>query len=199
MVVTLAPPTLMVTVDPLAELEAPAGVKDPVAVIVMVEEKREPEATSGIFTKVAPTLEFAACGSFTVMVGRPCEADMPSAIILWLLVGSGAIVGIWIADGSLIVIVDAIEGRDELAATIPWPTGVVPAGSGIVVTCGSLMVIVDTAWGGGALAAIMPRPATVWEAAATVTRVGGIVPNIDTAAAAAAAVGGVFATADSDL
>lgn len=138
----------MVTVDPPSRLGAATGVKLPLAVTVMVEEKKELEAAPGALAKVTPTLELTACGSFTVMVDKTCVGGVPPAINPWLLAAPGALAGIWIADGSLIVIVDAIEGRGGLAATIPWPgvpVEVATAGSIAAVTCGSLMVTVDTA------------------------------------------------------
>lgn len=59
---TPATPMLIVTVDPPTGLGGLTGVKLPLAVIVMVEEKRELVAAPGTLAKVAPALELTASG-----------------------------------------------------------------------------------------------------------------------------------------
>lgn len=49
-----------------------------------------------------------------MIVDRTCGGGVPPEINPWLLAAPGALAVIWIADGSLIVIVDAIEGRGLL-------------------------------------------------------------------------------------
>jgi len=77
-----------------------------------VEEKRELEAAPGILAKVVPVPQMTAYGSFTVMVDRTFGVGVPPTINPWLLAAPELLAGIWTTDRSLIVIVDAIEGRE---------------------------------------------------------------------------------------